>query len=333
MKNKELKKNKKIDWVVILALLIGILLFALFNSGSDSAESFVASAFMLFFQGLMVCLPIIMIYLAIRLAFKRNEKKNMRFEVVDNIDYYRDNLGELSPGLISLMADLDIEDDKDITAMILHLKSKNIINIQENNSIIINKNYDNSSLMVSDLVFLDWIRTRQHQELQTWKRLIEKEAYQAGYIQPKDKGITGCLFPILIELVIVILLVILGSLIFGFNGSNLFWLIFELILFVILFITMFYFPIFKFVYFITSNLSQAKVKRTKLGNQLTEKIYAMKNFIHDFGNLSEATKEHLVLWDYFLIYAVILEENEEIVNEISRCRNVNIHQFRIDKLN
>ena len=36
----------------------------------------------------------------------------------------------------------------------------------------------------------------------------------------------------------------------------------------------------------------------------------MKNFIHDYSNLSEAEKDSLVLWDDYLIYAVVLEEKE-----------------------
>lgn len=64
-----------------------------------------------------------------------------------------------------------------------------------------------------------------------------------------------------------------------------------------------------------------KFKRTREGNLLAEKLYGMKNFIHDFSNLSDSTKEHLVLWEDFLIYAVILEENNIILNEISKLYN------------
>ena len=46
----------------------------------------------------------------------------------------------------------------------------------------------------------------------------------------------------------------------------------------------------------------------------------MKNFIHDYSNLSEVEKDALVLWDDYLIYAVVLEENKKIVEEIMRRR-------------
>lgn len=53
---------------------------------------------------------------------------------------------------------------------------------------------------------------------------------------------------------------------------------------------------------------------------MAECIYGMKNFIHDFSNLSEAHKEQVVLWDDYLVYAVVLEENQQIVKEIMKRR-------------
>ena len=63
-------------------------------------------------------------------------------------------------------------------------------------------------------------------------------------------------------------------------------------------------------------------KRTSLGNEMTECIYGMKNFIHDYSNLSEADQEQVVFWDDYLIYAVVLEENQRIIEEIMKRRNV-----------
>lgn len=62
------------------------------------------------------------------------------------------------------------------------------------------------------------------------------------------------------------------------------------------------------------------IKRTDYGNLMAECVYGMKNFIHDFSNLNDADKRQVVLWEDYLVYAVVLEENEGIVNEISRTR-------------
>lgn len=58
------------------------------------------------------------------------------------------------------------------------------------------------------------------------------------------------------------------------------------------------------------------------GELLTAQISGIKNFIRDFSNLSEAEKEQLILWDDFLIYAVVLEENERIIEDIFSMRNL-----------
>ena len=63
-----------------------------------------------------------------------------------------------------------------------------------------------------------------------------------------------------------------------------------------------------------------QIRRTEYENQMAECVYGMKNFIHDYSNLNVADRQQVVLWEDYLVYAVVLEENEEIVNEISKTR-------------
>lgn len=60
------------------------------------------------------------------------------------------------------------------------------------------------------------------------------------------------------------------------------------------------------------------IERTEYGSLMAECIFGMKNFIHDYSNLSEADKRKVVLWEDYLVYAIILEENEQIVDEIEK---------------
>ena len=62
------------------------------------------------------------------------------------------------------------------------------------------------------------------------------------------------------------------------------------------------------------------IKRTDYGNQMAECIFGMKNFIHDYSNLNAADRRQVVLWEDYLVYAVVLEENREIIKEISETR-------------
>lgn len=54
-----------------------------------------------------------------------------------------------------------------------------------------------------------------------------------------------------------------------------------------------------------------------------EQVFGIKNFIHDFSLLSEKEKEEVMLWNEFLIYAIVLEENSIIINEISKKFEMN----------
>ena len=65
-----------------------------------------------------------------------------------------------------------------------------------------------------------------------------------------------------------------------------------------------------------------KYERTSEGKVLVEQIGGMKNFIHDFSNLSKSEKEEVVLWNDFIIYAILLEENEKIIHEIFKLKKV-----------
>lgn len=77
--------------------------------------------------------------------------------------------------------------------------------------------------------------------------------------------------------------------------------------------------IFTYIAIKTTNKT-TKLARTEEGNKITEYLFGLKNFIKDFTLLSEREKKELVLWDYFLVYAVVLEENKKVTQEIFSYR-------------
>ena len=72
-----------------------------------------------------------------------------------------------------------------------------------------------------------------------------------------------------------------------------------------------------------------KFERTSEGKELVEQIVGMKNFIHDFSNLSEEQKESVVLWNDFLVYAVLLEENDNIIKDIFKYKKVDTEVLKL----
>ena len=57
-------------------------------------------------------------------------------------------------------------------------------------------------------------------------------------------------------------------------------------------------------------------RRTLKGKALLNKAYALKNYLKKYSLIKDRTEEELVLWEYYLVYAVILDVNVKIDDEI-----------------
>lgn len=56
--------------------------------------------------------------------------------------------------------------------------------------------------------------------------------------------------------------------------------------------------------------------RTSKGTEVLNKAYALKNYLKDFSLIKKRNEEELILWEYYLIYAVILDVNVEIQDKL-----------------
>lgn len=57
-------------------------------------------------------------------------------------------------------------------------------------------------------------------------------------------------------------------------------------------------------------------RRTIKGKNLLNKAYALKNYLKDYSLIKNRTEEELILWEYYLIYAVILDVNVKIEDKL-----------------
>ena len=283
--------------------------------------------------------------------------RNNSFITVEYLDYYRDKLTGLSPGTISLLTDLKIEPKKDRAACILKYENMGILKMEENRYIVNTDVPEFASLRESDRFLLNALcnGTFNAQKEGNWIYMLQKEAVADGYLTSRlsstdkqkettstcSRCVLGCSAPLFF-------IVIMSFVFYAFKDRvNAYFEILDalpetasfgeqtnyllqypeylpvlagLMIMVLLFFLCLIIPLLVFVGTISSGFTTAHFKRTTLGNQMTEYIYGMKNFIHDFSNLSEATQNELVLWDDYLVYAVVLEENQQIVNDIIKRR-------------
>lgn len=56
--------------------------------------------------------------------------------------------------------------------------------------------------------------------------------------------------------------------------------------------------------------------RTVEGKKLLNKAYALKNYLKDYSIMKYRSEDELILWEYYMVYAVVLDVNTKIENEV-----------------
>ena len=387
MKTKKIKSNKMkmiyiLDVVVLILCIIRTSNY--FSFVTDTIKSFksfgygfkeisMLSFYSIWFYSLMLIIKnfvILAIYLAYRIPKVRTLKMNSKYEVIDNIDYYRERFKNITPAEISLLTDLEIEGKKDLAASILDLYSRRIINF-ENKNLIINE-YNEETLKESEKLLISMLQNRNFNSysMKTWKDLCTHEAISDNFIKEKENKVTPFGFISKMSIIgrwlgVFFLSVFIGacymttphfkktydeintytektedltqdeilkmvetdkefrtllynsytdSLPLALIGIGLLGSMFALASMPV------YLKIRKYTHkWVDEN---DKYERTSEGKILVEQIAGMKNFIHDFSNLSTEEKDSVILWNDFLVYAVLLEENDKVVKEIFNYKNV-----------
>lgn len=303
------------------------------------------------------------------LGAKKELLSNCTFVTMQELDYYRDKLTGLTPGEISLLEDLQIEEEKDLSAYILWYEYLGLIRDTGDGYIPgKTKMRANEKLRGSDHFLIGkLLEGTAKKHLSEWKEQVMEEAEADGFLK-KRIGI----LPSVIDrhakkltllwgllLIICIFLISSGTMESAMHGAygniayplpdQVFWfgrklswmlecmntisgkkneiesmirtphLLSTMALCFTVFALFFLLLLVPFLYLkMQSNRLSERVDyvRTERGNEYAEYIWGMKNFIHDYSYLNEAEKDALALWDDYLIYAVLLEENTQIQKEI-----------------
>lgn len=257
---------------------------------------------------------IAVIYLFYQRIIKNRIRTNSKY-ANQNINYCRDNLNKLSPGIISFLKDFNIEFEKDISAHILKLLYEKHL-IEENNEI---KPVSNSADVLTDADIIA-IKIVEQQKFSIdlkneYEKAVFDEAMKDGLIAFKNKQLEKVFIKFFIGIVINILLFLVSFTIFSIKSHILLSILIILLITIVSIL-----PFVLIIYLVTSLVSLFKYKttivRTPKGNKIFKNSLGLHKFLKDFGNFEQMNYQYVYVRDYFLIYSVIFGINKKIPKEI-----------------
>lgn len=282
--------------------------------------------------------------------FMSRSRREATFEPTCDLTYYRDTLKGLSAAQVSLLADLRIEPREDAAATLLALERRGIVTT-EGDQVRVVDGAELEPLSPSDRLLVQLATTGALDEAayQQWARLAEQEAVDGVHLQrigrpaeAKEAGCLGFLYGCRTGCLLYVATGILGGLFFLTIGEGLMealdsasndaeiiaavvanpMLLVAMLIMLILFgfmMVALVFPLVDTVRGLVENGDASRyLKRTPQGEREAECVYGIRNYVRDFTALSDADRRALMLWDDFLVYAVALGQNPQVVGELVR---------------
>lgn len=322
-----------------------------------------AAILILVMASAFLSVPVILLWRAISHTAKRALIRNATFQTDLDFDYYREKLTGIAPTTISLLMDLQIETKKDVAALLLKYVKMGAVSIEGRAVRVLDSGLP--GLLPSDRTLLDLIARNQAQpvNLGGWKRQATMEAIQSGNLRQRGARqsvnsmsrscLTGCLSGCLLPIVLFFGMGLgagallnssrmerlnrfldgapdLGQIDYFLSSPDMMVAIALMFILLLVIFASLWLPITALLRVVSSASHEVNgLRRTEAGEILTAQIWGLKNFLRDYSNLSMAEKEQLLLWDDFLIYAVVLEENERIVEDIFRMKNLRYQDFML----
>ena len=262
---------------------------------------------------------IILIYLGIKLGIKKFKKDKL-----SSIDfkrykgYYRDILQDYSPAELSYIDNFEILPKNDIVASLLSLElNKNISlgdKIQINSQI--KENISNNEKYILDCIEDGKINNFNETEFIS---KIKTDAIEHGLLKEskiewkklKKILLLSISFIALIIFICIILIIDLIN-----NPTNVAqWKLLLLVFAILLILNL---PISLGLYFGTYIIKAKNNNyiRTKKGEELNENLEGLKNYLNDFSIMNERDEKSLTLWENYLIYSVIFNQNTNIIKDL-----------------
>lgn len=323
------KKLFLIVYICIFGIKLLIDLFSELSSGGEDLPIFWMIIIIDAVVAFIFLSPFWLIVKAVKSADKNVKEESMsKIDFVNSKEYYRDILKKYSPAELSYTDDFNIDYSKDIIATLLSLKLKKKITITNNFVNVID--FNDVGLRKTEKYILECIKDgkvklkHSHdimhyaQEEALMDNLLIKVSDNAS-----DKKMKRGIFIFIGVFILFYFFCLYGENFINevlnssvISGNMMFIIMF--LISILLFAFFAYGPLFLLTRSATySKLKENSYKRTKNGEEINRNIEGLKNYIKDFSILAEREQHELMIWDEYLIYSVLFNQNQKIINDLS----------------
>ena len=267
-------------------------------------------------------LPITIVLFVGRNVIIAIKRDNRRYTAEENIEYYRETLNNIPPAIVSIIDNFKIEPKKDMLAGILKLFLTGHVKFENNTLKVVDK--DINHISVSQQVLYEMIKDGKldNYDSEMWKKVCFNEAIKKDFIvsgkAENDKHIINHT----IRGVVILAIIIFG--IYGLVVASIDLRNYDILPYAIVAVLLavgFYFP-YLLGYNLYYGLRRSNYRYTEKGEKSKIKLDGLKKFIKDYTSLDEKEKLEVVLWDDYLIYAIIFENNTRIIKDMLKMRGL-----------
>lgn len=286
--------------------------------------------------------------------------------------YYRELPNDFGIGVASLLFDSEIENDKDIVAVILDLCAKKYIRLtkQENKyclkilkdadeHLLKNETYILNAIIsgtIADISYREWYQycLEDGTDLNLYyyddqalreegKRIVHADMANSCSRLEKSKKLQRNI-SFITAIVVLVSVVLFGSFVVGILVALFIGIFAALIVFfiayMVLAVVFYVINVFSFSFDLGRMSTQSmhamvldtQLTRTQKGVEELYKLMSFKNFLSDFGHFVDKRVDEVVLWDRYLSYAQVFGLTKEIMHS-GYEELVNNASFQIDDIN
>lgn len=305
-----MEKKKRVYYEICLFILFSVALIQTLLQYVDFKElmehikyfcNLISGVIVVMFFDIFICVPIIGLFLGFKIAYKRHLKSKLEKIDFKNNNYFREIIDEYSIGAISYIDNFKVDSD-DIIAVLLGLELKGKIKIGKQIRVV---DQTEDGLMENEKYILKNLKENRLRKINIaeYTKILIEDCKNKNLLK-EDTFYAGKFFRT--RIIILLVLLALCPFLLNINASGVVLLIMLLIV-PVLFVST--------ISLIALNYANPHV-RSEEGQSLNNKIKGLKKYLKDYSNMEEKEKKELILWEDYLIYSIMFNQNRKIVEDI-----------------